>query len=267
MDELKPFEAAQPELDRWRYRGTLNPPEEPEPGSDLAGDDKAFPYHRVSETVRISLVSAGEHLRLVWDGLARRNLYSTAQYTALRGALVAAAQAVWISAPDDPVTRQSRGHAVIAESYEQLLKYHERTLALSVDLKLSSDDQQKVADQIDWVKSRQASLAAVRTSSLRVVMADVLRDVGPDIFPTDAARRPALRLAWNVLSSDAHTTLWGIASRASLSATGKHSTLSILATGTHVGDLAAWHELALCSLRRGWSLFDQRCEERPSGRR
>ncbi|MFI2281373.1 hypothetical protein [Nocardia beijingensis] len=267
MNELKPFEAAQPELDRWRYRGTLNPPEEPEPGSDLADDDKAFPYHRVSETVRICLVSAGEHLRLVWDGLARGNLYSTAQYAALRGALVAAAQAVWMSAPNDPATRQNRGHAVIAESYEQLRRYHQRTLDLALDLKLSSDDRQKVADQIEWVKSRQTSLTAVRTSSLQVNMADVLRDVGPDIFPTDPQRRAGLRLAWNVLSSDAHTTMWGVASRASLSASEKHSTLSILATGTHIGDLAAWHDLVLCSLRRGWGLFDQRCEEGPSGRR
>lgn len=267
MDELKPFEAAQPELERWRYRGTLNPPEEPEPGSDFASDDKSFPYHRVSETTRISLVSAGEHLRLVWDGLARRNLYSTAQHSALRGALAAAAQAVWIAAPNAPDARQRRGHAVIAESYEQLRKYHERTLELSSDLSLSSDDEQRVADQIAWVKTRQAALADARTSSLKVVMADVLRDIGPEIFPSDAQRRAGLRLAWNVLSSDAHTTTWGIASRASLSATEKNSTLSILATGTHIRDLAAWHELALCSLRRGWSLFDQRCEAGRSARK
>lgn len=106
---------------------------------------------------------------------------------------------------------------------QQVLKYHERTLNLSPDLNLSSNDQPKVADQIAWVKTRQAILATTRTSSLKVVMADVLRDVGPEIFPSDAPRRAGLRLAWNVC--------------------------------THIGDLAAWHELALCSLRRGWSLY------------
>ncbi|MGV9823795.1 hypothetical protein [Nocardia xishanensis] len=263
MDELKPFEAAQTELDRWRYRGTLNPPEEPETGSDLASDDRAFRFHRISETARLSLVSAGEHLRLVWDGLARSNLYSTAQHTALRGALAAAAQAVWITAPDDGETRRSRGHAVIAESYQQLRKYHQRTLELAQALKLSPEDQLKVREQIEWVQSREAELSAARRTSLGVVMADVLRDVGPVIFPNDSERQASLRLAWNVLSSDAHTTMWSIASRASLSATAKNATLSILTTGTHIDELAAWHDLILRTLRRGWSLFDQRCEGGP----
>lgn len=87
MDYLKVvFQAAQPELDQWRLRGLHNPPEQPEPGSDLAQDDKVFSHQRISEITRISLISAGEHLRLVWDGLDREQLYTTAQHTAVRSA-------------------------------------------------------------------------------------------------------------------------------------------------------------------------------------
>jgi hypothetical protein len=150
MDYLKVFQSAQPELERWRRRQVRNPPEEPERHSELAEDDKAFRYQRISEMTRISLISAGEHLRLVWDGLDRHNLYSTAQHTAVRGALVGAAQAVWITAPDDRATRRRRGHAVIAESYEQLRKAQQRTLDLASEFGLIPAQEQQVREQIDW---------------------------------------------------------------------------------------------------------------------
>jgi len=155
MDYLTIFRDAQPELEQWHQRQVRNPPEEPQPGSDLADDDKVFPYHWISEITRLSLVAAGEHLRLVWDGLDRKNLCSTAQYTALRGALVGAAQAVWITAPDDAGLRQRRGHTVIAESYEQLRKYHSRTLDVASLLGLTSEQQQQVRDQIAWITDRE----------------------------------------------------------------------------------------------------------------
>ncbi|HET6704311.1 hypothetical protein [Amycolatopsis sp.] len=44
----------QPQLELWRQRQVRNPPEEPERGSDLAGDDKVFAYQRISEMVRIT---------------------------------------------------------------------------------------------------------------------------------------------------------------------------------------------------------------------
>ncbi|MFD4462865.1 hypothetical protein [Nocardia sp. NPDC058480] len=40
--ELKVFEEAQRELELWRLRQIRNPPEQPERGSDLDEDDKAF---------------------------------------------------------------------------------------------------------------------------------------------------------------------------------------------------------------------------------
>ncbi|MEV8607707.1 hypothetical protein AB0383_07165 [Amycolatopsis sp. NPDC051373] len=35
-----------------------------------------------------------------------------------------------------------------------------------------------------------------------------------------------------------------------------------MADGQGLGDLAVWFSLAMRSLRRGWSLFDRRCEGR-----
>ena len=56
-----------PDLDRWRLRA--HRVEEPEPGSDLAVDDKIFPPMAISQLARISLVLSGEHLRLGLDAI------------------------------------------------------------------------------------------------------------------------------------------------------------------------------------------------------
>ncbi|GAB3162213.1 hypothetical protein GCM10027258_80880 [Amycolatopsis stemonae] len=263
MDYLKVFESAQPELEQWRQRQVRNPPEEPQRGSDLAEDDKVFPYQRISEMTRISLISAGEHLRLVWDALDRKNLYTTAQHTAVRGALVGAAQAVWITAPDDAATRQRRGHSVIAESYDQLRKYQRRTLDLADDLGNTAAQQQLVRDQIDWITGRLDALTAVQPALMKVNVADILRDIGPIVFPGDTVRQGGLRLAWNTLSSDAHVLMWSIATRADFQAAGpadRATGLSVGIAGGQLGDLAGWYDLTMNTLRRGWRLFDRRCE-------
>ncbi|WP_020421107.1 hypothetical protein [Amycolatopsis sp. ATCC 39116] len=261
MDELKVFRDAQPELERWRLRQLRL--EEPERGSELADDDKAFEFHRISQVVRVSLILAGEHLRLVWDGLQRGNLYTSAQHTAVRGGLVGAAQAVWITAPDDHVTRRRRGHAVIAESYEQLRKYHQRTLDLSTELGFTAEDEQQVREQIEWIKTRQYALAVVEPAPIRVNLADALRDIAPVVFPDDPLRQGGLRIAWNVLSSDAHALMGSVAARAVFAparSAGRNGGLSIGVAGGQLGELAGWYDLAVHCLRRGWRLFDRRCE-------
>ncbi|APU15227.1 hypothetical protein [Actinoalloteichus fjordicus] len=263
MDYLTVFRRAQPELEQWRQRQVRYPPEEPERGSDLAEDDKVFRFQRISEMARLSLISAGEHLRLVWDGLDRGNLYSSAQHTALRGALVGAAQGVWITAPDDAVTRQRRGHAVISESYEQLRKYQSRTLDVASGLGLTPAGEQQVRAQREWIATRERALAAVQPAPMKLNVADVVRDVGPVVFPEDPFRQAGLRLAWNTLSGDAHVLMWSLAQRAEFQAFGlpdRATGLSIGITGGHLGELAGWYDLAMITLRRGWRLFDRRCE-------
>jgi hypothetical protein len=265
VDELRTFQDAQPELERWRLRQVKNPPEQPEPGSELAGDDQAFRYQRISETVRLSLISAGEHLRLVWDGLIRHNLYGTAQHTAVRGALVGAAQAVWITAPDDAGLRQRRGLTVIAESYKQLRNYHGRTLEVADLLGLTSEQQQVARDQIASITEREQALAAVRSTSGKLNITEVVRDVAPVVFPQDTERQGGLRLAWNALSCDAHSLMWNLITRADFRSAGPPDRATGLSVGIvrgQFGDLAGWYGLTMTTLRRGWSLYDRRCEGR-----
>ena len=61
---LHAIRATYPDLKGWQARARRMPPEEPQAGSQLAADDARFPWHRISEAAHLSLVLAGEHLRL-----------------------------------------------------------------------------------------------------------------------------------------------------------------------------------------------------------
>ncbi|OXM65319.1 hypothetical protein [Amycolatopsis vastitatis] len=259
-DKLTVFREASADLDRWRLRAQQV--EQPEPGSDLAQDDAAFPHQLISQTVRTSLTSAGEHLRLICDGLKCGNVYNMSQYSAARAAIVGATQAVWILAPEDPAIRRERGHTVITETYVQLRKYHELTLQQAQALQLSVEDQEQVREQIEWVQSREDAVRAVRTSRAKLQGAVFIESAASVIFPDDEFRQAGLRQSWNVLSSDAHVLMWSLALRTiSFSPQDKRSGLSTgTANGHSVDDLAGWFGLAIHSLRCGWSLFDRRCE-------
>lgn len=259
-DQLKVFREALADLDRWRQR--VQQVEQPEPGSDLAQDDVAFPHHLISETVRTSLASAGEHLRLVCDGLTCGNYYNMSQYSAVRAAIVGATQAVWVLAPDDAAIRRERGLTVITETYVQLRKYHELTLRQARQLQLSAEDQERLREQIRWVQSREDAVRAVRSSRAELQGATFIESAAPVIFPGDEFRQAGLRQSWNVLSSDAHVLMWSLAMRTTfVSPPDKRTGLSAgAANGQALGNLAGWFSLAMNSLRCGWSLFDCRCE-------
>jgi hypothetical protein len=181
----------------------------------------------------------------------------------VRSALIGAAQATWITQSDDPVVRRRRGHAVIAESYEQLRKGQNRTLELASGLGLTPDKEQLLSDQIAWIVERQQQLAAVQPAPMGLNVADMLRDIGPAVYPGDPLRQAGLRLAWNTLSCDAHALGWSLMQRADFGAAGgpdRSTGLSVGVAGGNLGELAGWYDLAMNTLRRGWKLFDRRCE-------
>lgn len=259
---LELFDEASTDLDRWRLRARKV--ERPQPDSELAVDDAAFPHQPISETVRISLISAGEHLRLICDGLKCENIYTMSQYSAARAAIVGATQAVWVLAPEDSAARRERGLIVITETYVQMRKYHQLNLRQARQLQLSPEDQERLREQIKWVKSREEAVRAARRSNTELQVATFIESAAPVIFPGDEFRQAGLRQSWNVLSCDAHVLTWSLALRTTFGPSlGRRSGLSTgTASGQGIGGLAGWFSLAMHSLRCGWSLFDRRCEGR-----
>ncbi|HKJ10953.1 MAG TPA: hypothetical protein VJ976_01045 [Ornithinimicrobium sp.] len=74
--------------------------------SDLEVDAHIWRWHPPYEVARQSLIAAVQHLNLARTAIEAREVYPTSHFTVLRGALVGAAQGVWLLAPDDAQERQ-----------------------------------------------------------------------------------------------------------------------------------------------------------------
>ncbi|WP_146072533.1 hypothetical protein [Arthrobacter sp. 4R501] len=265
---LRHFEAYEPELEKWRLRAQEL--EKPEPGSDLHEDNKAF-LHPISDEARLSLISAGEHLRLAWTAIKAKELYPSAHFTTLRGALVAASQAVYILGPTDSATRRGRGLAVIVESNKRLRQYHAECLRMPG---LTDSDVQKIQQQLNWLNERIDGARAAGAQKMGVNVSDqVIPYAAALVFDSKPDLQHTLMLLWRQMSGDAHALAWALTLRAQLDPPKEGQILSTGTVGGSLQDIAEPFEGAFRILKRGWSLFDQRCraeehrfaEERMSG--
>lgn len=244
-------------LNSWAERARRNPPEEPQPGSELAIDDATFRWHRISETVRLSLIAAGEHLRLARDAIEVDEPYPSAHFTLLRGAFVGAAQAVWILGPDDPDTRQQRGFTVIAEMYEQMTKNHRELETFN----LNERQRDLLSQQKKWLDARIASLGAQRKNKRKLVQTEFIRWALEYRFK-DEDRREDGRMLWRQMSADAHVLSWSLMQRAQFASPTLGSDLGIGTASGSLKDISQPFNASFLMLKEGWSLFDRRCEER-----
>lgn len=241
------------DLDRWRLRAQRV--EVPEKGSDLAIDDRVFPHAEVSQVARLSLVLAGEHLRLALDAVKAGQLYPSSHFTVLRGALVGASQGVWIMGPEDQGERRDRALTVLAEMYLQMGRYY----GFLADTKLDDSDRARLVDQRAWLDERQAGVAAIRTSGARLNLTDVIGSASDHAF-SNSAGREAVRRMWREMSADAHVLGWSLFQRSSF---GPPDRRTGIGEGRALGSLEHVAEPFLASyrlLKCGWSLFDRRCE-------
>jgi hypothetical protein len=239
------------DLDRWRVRAQTV--EEPESGSDLALDDKIFPHMAISQLARMSLVLAGEHLRLALDALQAQQLYPSSHFTVMRGALVGASQGVWILSPADRAERRERGLTLLAEMYSQMGKYYDSLAGLS------QDDLEKLDDQKDWLSDRKASVAAARTGRADLNLTDVIRKAAGDTFAS-AGHPEAVHRLWREMSADAHVLGWSVFQRSSFGPPDRRTGIGEGRAPGSPGHIAEAFLASYRILKHGWSLFDRRCE-------
>ena len=250
---LEQIEATYPMLDNWFSRVATSV-EVPQPGSELFEDDQAFRYSPISEISRISLASDVKHMRMVRVVIDARQLFPSATFTALRGALVGAAQAVWVLSPDNQMDRRSRGLTVVAEEYAQLAKCYREADRLRPGT--------VPTDQWAWIEQRMDQLAQVRgPRPPELNQTTMIAAALDEAFPNDLDRQHSGRLLWRQMSSDAHVLTWGMAQRSRVGLpAARGEELSVLTTP---GTLDHTADAFLCTFelaRWGWSLFDSRCE-------
>jgi hypothetical protein len=255
---LHSIELTFPLLDAWRARSRS--PERPDRGSELEADARIWPWHPPYEVARQSLIAAVQHLNLARTAIAAHEVYPTSHFTVLRGALVGAAQGVWLLSPDDTTERQQRALRVIDEWYSRRTQYNNAINPAG----LSDLDQIRLRDQTRHLEERrrQARCLWARTETLRAAetlnLTSVITWASADTF-TDPGQQSDTRLLWNMMSGDAHALGWPLALRGS-EWTKESDGLGVAAAPGDLLDIAQPYVASFRLLRRGWSLFDRRAE-------
>lgn len=250
QEYLDTIRATYPALDRWQER--VKHVELPDSGSDLDADNAIFPHHRISEIARISLASAGEHLRLARTAIEQHDYYPSAHFTTLRGAMVGASQAVWVLAPDDSPTRQNRGLRVLAEMYKWLGSYFDTVATFTSN---TTADNANIAAQQQWLAGRQAHVDSLLTTK-GLVATRVIKEALEHTFPV--RQREAGISLWQQMSGDSHNLGWPMMQRSLFGPVDSQTGLAEARAGGDIRLIAEPFMLGKLLLDEGWKLFDIR---------
>lgn len=245
-------------VDGWVLRASV--PEEPQPGAELEADDRVWPARRVSETARLALVASSEHLQLACQVVDGPRGYVTALHSVLRGALLGAVTAVWTLGPDDALERQQRGLRSAAEWYRRKAQSDEASRP-----HCPASDLVTLEAQIQYSRSQQKGVESLwaptptLTAGERPKDTKVLNWVADFLFADDLVKATSIRRYWSELSGDAHALGWQLVSRRTSPLRREHGGFHVTGVEGSIAHVADPYLAAFTVLRRGWSLFDQRC--------
>jgi hypothetical protein len=195
-------------LDEWGRR--LGAEFVPEPGSELAEHDVDWRWTPVTQVAAAGMGAARDHLQAVRVHIEADEYFPFAQQTLLRTAILAAAQAVWVLAPDDRQERLRRARTFVHEDLKQHLTFLRDLQAASPTPHANTDAAERHATQ------RRAELADLRAvagqESLRLNATDVIRQAvlatwGSQEMATEA------RVEWRRGSGAAHGLPWSVLGR------------------------------------------------------
>lgn len=231
--------------------------ERPDEGSGLAEDDRVFPAMPTSQVVWRSLVSGVDHLRSVLVWLDARQVFPLAQYSVLRGALVAAAQALWVVAPDDGSIRAARGLVIAEESFKRHLQW-----IVEAEPLVQSGQRGEYASASAAVRDRLGQVRELRESlgdRARLDTTAMVREALADCY-VDPALQVRGMLMWRAASSDAHSLGWAMSTRPAESTppVDPDDPLSDHASTGNVEELSEQYLCAYGMLQDAWTRFGAR---------
>lgn len=249
------IEATFADLDAWRNYAATD--WEPEHDSELASDDHGWKPSPMSQLAKSSLSSAFDHLDAIRSHVETRRTFVFATDTLLRTALVAAAQAVWMIAPDDAATRQARGRTVAAETYRRHIEFlrdlQKRPLA-------GGSEGDRTAEVLAHAVERSTALAQIRASlgeKEQWQATAMIEKAAEYVWGKDYVDEA--RVVFRSGSGAAHGLVWSILGRPSTKLRGDVDAGfgNFVATGS----LASIHNSYACAYqltKRGWALLRQR---------
>lgn len=227
-----------PKVDEYRKRFQTASP--PEPGSALAEDDlRGSPHQPLTEFARQSITAAWDHLDLVRLTVEARRLFPTGTNSALRGALVASAQAVWLLGPDDPTVRQQRGLTFAAEWYKRRIQFQSKYLKL-----LDGAEAERCEAQLGMLREHEEEAARLRTIREELQPTSAIREAARRVLPPQVQDHAELQ--WIRLGGDAHAIGWQLLLQETTWSTPGEGGLQEAQIGGRMSSLAepylaAWH--------------------------
>lgn len=199
------FSATFARLDRWRTVIASRPA--PAQDSDLAGDDKIWPWAPATTLCIVSLGSAREHLHAIRLLVETKQLFPSATSTLARSALMSASVAVWMLEPDQPDERQRRMLSFALEDYRNHLAYGRqvRTTFHANDIHSTAPEQlERMQKRSDEVRQKLEALGGkIEWNMTDTVIPAAMRAT----VPTER-QRAQFESRWRVTSGAAHGFIW-----------------------------------------------------------
>jgi hypothetical protein len=256
LDHLQQILSTTNSLEGWRTRSREL--ETPIRDSQLYQDDEIWKWLPISEITRQSLIASTQHLNLALTAIKARDIYPISHFTVLRGGLIGACQAVWILGPDDHNERQQRGLRVIHEWYKQALKYSET----QVNPKQSPHTSDPEIDHMRLRKVQCRELwrqTQTLTEKQELNLTDTIKWAGKFVL-RDPTETQQIELLWRAFSGDAHALGWSLLTRNRSLDRHEGDGMGVFLVGGDLESLTEAFKITYRMLKRGWSLFDQRCE-------
>ncbi|MCG2803582.1 MAG: hypothetical protein L6311_16030 [Cellulomonas sp.] len=168
-------------LDQWRR---IEGPFIPISSSELARDDTDWPHYGVSQVAWVGFTVAVEHLQAIRAHIDvrppnRPNLFGSAHQTLARTALIGAATAVWVLAPDDRGKRLERARSVAAYQHDEHHKYLRALQGLAAHAGTDA-----VADHVAMRQRELARKRAVDGDTARYETTKIVREAALAAFKT-----------------------------------------------------------------------------------
>ena len=159
----------------------------------------------VSHVAWMSLAVVTDHLSAIRRHIEAKQLFPFSQLTLCRSALVGAAQAVWVLAPDTSHMRVRRARAVAAYLYKKQNQY----LKDLWDLLDAPDKNTDAAAEFAAARfdELQAKRAADGQKQVDLDTTDMIRSAATEAFGSDDLTKNAV-LAWRAGSGTAHGLMW-----------------------------------------------------------
>jgi hypothetical protein len=193
-----------PALDGWRDRAAV--PFRPQPGSELHADDQDWPGMPVTQVAASSMAAAVDHLQAFRILLEQRQLFAFANPSLLRTALLSAAQAVWVLAPDAASERVANARTLAPHIYVE----HQKFLN---DLQPLSPTAHKGTDTVaELVTTRLPELTALRDRDGQTAKFEATATIAAAARATWDLPTAALeaRSEWRRSSGAAHGLMWSV---------------------------------------------------------